>query len=536
MLLLPAAALDGSLAWGQDIAVTGEAAPATPETTDTGGGAATPDTEIRGLQIQPSLDIRETFTDNARAIASGGQLLTSNGTVVATTPQAKSADIVTQVTPSLSIVNRTSRTQGALTIAPTLQQYAINSDLDRFDTNLTGTNLYTLWREHLTLATSASISRQFVSSQGALTAGDRAVDANQTTLRTFAVKPTFTQNFGNFATGSVSAQLANTSSGVLADSTQTQLTASLSSGTDWARFAWVAMLQSTDVDQSGQAQTTQFVNGFLVPTSNANTTQRTANFSTKYALNRTFAILSSVGYETLNNPTLANNEAGPIGSVGIGITGTRSKLDVLYNWRYGDHFISTDGSFDITQRLQVKFSYNESVTTSQQQAINGVSGLSVTPQGGFVSGGQPFSPVTSPNGINSGVGNAAFRDKQGQLTVTGNYDRNTYTFGVRTDEQTTETTGFNSNAASIVATYGRALTQATTLNTAFTYTRTSQVANQVSSTNVTDDDYNTSVGFTYALGRDLNATATYSLLYRLSSAPGQNITENALTIGLRKNF
>ncbi len=58
----------------------------------------------------------------------------------------------------------------------------------------------------------------------------------------------------------------------------------------------------------------------------------------------------------------------------------------------------------------------------------------------------------------------------------------------------------------------------------------------VSSTNVTDDDYNTSVGFTYALGRDLNATATYSLLYRLSSAPGQNITENALTIGLRKNF
>jgi uncharacterized protein (PEP-CTERM system associated) len=413
-----------------------------------------------------------------------------------------------------------------------LQKYAVNGDLDRFDTAVTGTNLYTLWREHLTLGTSTSISRQVVTSQGALTAGDRSVASNQATLRTFTVTPTFTQNFRNFATGAVSAQLAETSSGVLASATQTQVTASLASGSDWARFAWTATLQASDVDQSGQAQASQVVNGVTIPTTAANSSQRTANFANKYALDRTFAILSSFGYETLNNPTLAHNESGPIGSLGIGITGTRSMLNLLYNYRYGGRFISTDGSYDITQKLQVKLSYNENVTTSQQQAIGNVSGLSVTPQGGFTSNGQPFSPTTSAAGINGGVGNAAFHDQKGQLTVASSFDRNTFTLGLQTETQTTETTAFKSTTLALISTFARELTPATIFNTAVSYTRT----NQLSPTSLIDDTYNTSVGLAYALGRDLTATATYSLLYRLSSTSGQNISENALTLGLRKSF
>jgi len=532
VLLLAAVALAANTAEAQDVAVTGEAASRSPATVETAGGAATPDTEVRGLEVHTSVALEEVITDNARAIASGGQITTVNGAAVATTPQAKSADLVTRVTPALSLVNRSSRTEGALTIAPTVQKYAVNGDLDRFDTAVTGTNLYTLWREHLTLATSGSISRQIVTSQGALTAGDRSVASNQATLRTFAVTPTFTQNFRNFATGVVSAQVAETSSGVLADSTQTQITTSLVSGSDWARFAWTAILQATDVDQSGQAQTSQVINGVTIPISTANSSQRTANFVTKYALDRTFAILSSLGYETLDNATLTHNLSGPIASLGIGITGTRSKLDLSYNYRYGERFISTDGSYDITQKLQVKLSYNENVTTAQQQAIGNVSGLSVTPQGGFTSNGQTFSPVSSQAGINGGAGNAAFHDQKGQLTVSGSFDRNNFTLGLQTETQTTETTDFKNTTTGFVSTFTRELTPATNLNTAFSYLRTNQLA-PISSI---FDTYEATVGLSYALGRDLTATATYALLYRQSSTPGQNMSENALTVGLRKSF
>src|SRR5476649_1576531 len=109
-LILPAASLAAGAAWGQDIAVTGEAAPRTSTTVETAGGAATPDTEVRGLEVHKSVALEEILTDNARAVASGGQLQTANGVVVATTPQPKSADLVTRVTPSLSVVNRSSRT------------------------------------------------------------------------------------------------------------------------------------------------------------------------------------------------------------------------------------------------------------------------------------------------------------------------------------------------------------------------------------------------------------------------------------------
>ncbi|MDB5407814.1 MAG: family system-associated outer membrane protein [Rhodospirillales bacterium] len=531
-LILPATLLAASIAWAQDVVVTGEATARAPATIEAAGGEATPDTEVRGLEVRTSAALEEIVTDNARSVASGGQIVTVNGIAVATTPQAKSADVITRVTPSLSIVNRSSRTEGALTIAPSLERYAVNHDLDRFDTAVTGTNLYTLWHEHLAVATSASISRQVVTSQGVLTADGRATSTNQATLRTFTVTPTFTQNFHNFATGTVAAQVAETSSGVLSDATQTQITAALASGSDWARFVWNASLQATDVDQSGRSQGSQIVNGVTIPTGTANSTQRTASLVGKYALDRTFAVLSSFGYETLDNPTLASNKSGPIASIGIGITGTRSRLNLAYNYRYGGRFISTDGSYDITKRVQVKLSYNETITTSQQQAIGNVGGLSVTPQGGFTSNGQPFTPVTSPSGINGGVGNAAFHDQRGQLTVTGAFDRNSVSFGAQTDTQTTETTGFKSTTIALVATFARELTTVTTFNAAFNYIRTDQLL----PISILDDSYDTSLGLAYLLGRGLTATATYSLLYRQSSAPGQNITENALTLGLRKSF
>jgi uncharacterized protein (PEP-CTERM system associated) len=531
-LILSANTLAANFARAQDIAVTGEATARAPATEEPTGGDATPDTEIRGLQVTKSLTVEGIVTDNARDTASGGQLTTTINGAVVSTPQSPSADFITRITPSISIVNRGPRAEGALTITPTVQRYALNGDLDRVDTAVTGTNLYTLWRDHLTIATSTSMSRQVVTSTGALTAGDRTTDQNQATLRTYTVTPTFTQNFRNFATGTVSTQVAETSTGVLAPATQTQLTGSLASGTDWARFVWIATLQATDANQSGQSEAGQIVGSTTVPTTTSNTSQRTANVATKFALDRTFAILSSFGYETINNPTLTQNDSGPIASLGVGITGTRSHLNLAYNYRYGGKFISTDGSYNLTQRLQFKISYNETVTTSQQQAITNVGGLSVTPQGGFTSNGQPFAPVTSPSGVNSGVGNAAYHDQKGQVTLTGAYDRSTFTFGVQSETQTTETTGFKNNTIALVTTFAREMTPSTTFNVALNYTRT----DQVQPTSILDDTYDTSVGLTYALGPDLTATATYSLLYRQSTGPGQNITENALTVGLRKSF
>src|SRR5947208_2313178 len=84
----------------------------------------------------------------------------------------------------------------------------------------------------VTLDGAASVSRQIINAQGALTTPGINTDTNQTTVSTYTISPTLRQRFGDFASGLLKYQFGSTSSGAIAPATQNSVLGSLTSGTD----------------------------------------------------------------------------------------------------------------------------------------------------------------------------------------------------------------------------------------------------------------------------------------------------------------
>jgi uncharacterized protein (PEP-CTERM system associated) len=532
----PAAAQSGS-STTQPSATPGAARPNAPAASGGAPSGASLDndpTVIRGLEIHAGIGLDEIFTDNARGVASGGQLTVLSNNAVITTPQAKTADLVSRVTPMLSIIDRTARLQAGMVFQPSYQKYALATDLDRFDNALTATGSAELWREHLTLDASASISREVINTQGAVTANQRAINNNQADLQSYILSPTYRQAFGNFALGKLQYQFGSTSTGAIAPATSNGIAAELKSGANFARLDWTARLEASRTSQGATPDPGGTVNNVATPTSTNATSRRTAQFDSVYAWNHTVALLSGFGYETIQNGSLTNNPKGPIGDVGIRLTGARLELTLKINSRYDSTFMSAEGKYELGPQLHLRFSYNESVTTTQEQTLGDLGQLRLTPNGTFqnTQTGQPFTPVNSPFGINSGFGNTAFRDRTGRLALDGTFGRNSYTMSALDESRTTETTNFNETSIALAAGLARELTPMMKYNLSLGYTTTEDR----SPIQRTDDTYNLSTGLSFLLNNGLTASATYGLVYRRSTAAGQDVRENSFILGIRKSI
>jgi uncharacterized protein (PEP-CTERM system associated) len=489
---------------------------------------------IRGFELHTGIGVDEIFTDNARGVASGGLVTVLPDNTVSISKQSKVADFATKVTPYLSMIDRTARLEAGLVYTPSFQKYALTSDLDRFDNALTATGSAILWREHLTLNASASLSRQIVDTHAAVTNTGAALNTNQADLQSFILTPTFKQAFRNAAIGELQYQYGQTSTGAIAPATTTGISASLKSGPDFNRFNWSTTLSSSKTNQGTSSDAGQIVNNIAVPTTTDSTSRQSGVVDTVYFLNRTFSLLSGFGYEEVKNGSLTQNIKGPIGNIGIGVIGARTELTLKLNHRYASTYVSANGKYELGPQLRVQFSYDENVTTTQEQTLSDLAALRLTPNGAFADSktGQPFVPLSSQFGINSGVGNTAYHDRIARAGLSGTFGRNTYTIGLADETRTTDSTNFNETSLAVTAALAREISSTVNYNLSLGYTNTedrSPVAQ-------TDDTYNLATGFSLMLNAGLTASATYSLLYRRSTQPGQDVRENSLIVALRKSL
>ena len=489
---------------------------------------------IRGFELHTGIGVDEIFTDNARGVASGGLVTVQPDNTITVTQQAKVADLVTKVTPYLSIVDRTARLEAGLVYTPSFQKYALASDLDRFDNTLTATGVANVWREHLTVDASASLSRQIVNPNAAVTNAGTSLGNNQTDLQSYILTPTFKQAFGNVAIAQLQSQIGQTSSGAIAPATTTGLSAALRSGPDFNRFTWSATLSTSRTDQGTLSNAGQVVDNVAVPTATDSTSRQSGIVDTVYFLNRTVSLLGSFGYEKLNNGSLTQDIKGPIGDVGIGLTGARTELTLKLNHRYGSTYVTTNGKYELGPQLRLQFSYDENVTTTQEQTLSDLAALRLTQNGAFADSrtGQAFIPLNSQFGINSGSGNSAFRDRTGRLGVSGTSGRNNYSIALTDERRTTETGDFNETIAGVTAGLAREVSPTVNFNLNLGYTNSEERSPIVQ----TDDTYTLATGFSFMLNSSLTASATYSLLYRRSTQPGQDVRENSVILAIRKSI
>jgi uncharacterized protein (PEP-CTERM system associated) len=391
-----------------------------------------------------------------------------------------------------------------------------------------------LWREHLTLNASASLSRQIVDTHGAVTNTGTALSSNQADLQSYILSPTFKQAFSNVAIAVLQYQFGQTSTGAIAPATTTGLSASLKSGPDFNRFNWSATLSNSKTAQDTSSNAGQIVNNVAVPTTTDSTTRQTGIVDTVYFLNRTFSLLSGFGYEEVKNGSLANNIKGPIGDIGIGVIGARTELTLKLNHRYNSTYVTASGKYEFGPQLRLQASYDENVTTTQEQTLSDLAALRLTQNGAFADSktGQPFTPLSSQFGINSGIGNTAYHDRMGRLGLSGTFGRNSYTIGLTDENRTTDSTNFDETSIAFSVGLAREISPTVNYNLNLGYTNTEDRAPVAQ----TDDTYNLATGFSFMLNTGLTASATYSLLYRRSTQPGQDVRENSFILALRKSF
>jgi uncharacterized protein (PEP-CTERM system associated) len=489
---------------------------------------------IHGLEIHTGIGLDEIFTDNARGVASGGLVTVQANNTTTLTPQSKVADVATRVTPFLSVIDRTAWLEAGLVYQPSYQKYALASDLDRFDNTLTATGSAKLWREHLTIDGSASLSRQIIDNHAAVTTAGTSINSNQADLQSYELTPTFRQGLGTFAVGQLQYRFGQTSSGAVAPATTNEFSAGLKGVPDFNRFGWNFTLDSARTDQGTTPNAGQIVNNVAVPTITSSTSRYSGILDTVYFLNRTVSLLAGFGYEEVRNSTLAQSPKGPIGDIGIGLIGARTELTVKLNHRYGGQYASASGKYEFGPQLRAQFSYDQNVTTTQEQTLSDLAALRLSQNGAFVdrNTGQGFTPITSPFGISSGVGNTAYRDRIGRLGLTGIFGRNTYTIGAVDETRTTETTGFNETTLALTAGLAHEVTPTVNFNLNLGYTNT----DDRSPVQQIDDTYNVTTGFSWILNSGLTASASYSLLYRRSTQPGQDVRENSVILSLRKSI
>jgi uncharacterized protein (PEP-CTERM system associated) len=489
---------------------------------------------IRGFELHTGIGVDEIFTDNARGVASGGLVTVLPDNTVTISKQAKVADLATKVTPLLSIVDRTARLEAGLVYTPSFQKYALSSDLDRFDNTLTATGAAQLWREHLTLNASASLSRQIVNPNGAVTNTGTSLANNQADLQSYILTPTFKQAFGNVAIAELQSQLGQTSSGAIAPATTTGLSAALKSGPDFNRFTWSATLSTSRTDQGSVSNGGQVVNNVAIPTATNSTSRQSGIVDTVYFLNRTVSLLGSFGYEEVNNGSLTQDIKGPIGDIGIGLIGARTELTLKLNHRYASTYVTASGKYEFGPQLRLQFSYDENVTTTQEQTLSDLAALRLTPNGAFADSrtGQPFAPLNSQFGIDSGSGNIAYHDRTGRVGLSGTSGRNNYSIALTDESRTTDTGSFNETITGLTAGLAREISPTMNFNLNLGYTN-SEDRSPVAQT---DDTYTLATGFSFMLNTSLTASATYSLLYRRSTQPGQDVRENSIILALRKSI
>jgi uncharacterized protein (PEP-CTERM system associated) len=505
---------------------------------DTGpapGPAPTDPNVIRGLQVTTGVTLDEILTDNARGIANGGALTANAAGIVGATAAQKQGDLITRVTPNLSVFDMSRRVQAGLSYSPSYEKFLNAGDLDRFDNALTATGKADLWENRLVLDGTASVSREIINAQGALATPGIANNNNQTTVSTYTVGPTFNQPFGDFAVGQVKYQFGSTSSGSIAPATQNAFSGNLTSGTDFNDLQWVTSLSDTETSQGATPNAGLVVNSITNPNTTAPLSQQTAEVDLNYALTRSVTLRSGFGYDKITDNTLGgNNINGPFGSFGVGVTGSRLTLNLNYNLRYNSQFVSMDGAWDVTDKLRLTLNYGESIQTQQSLLIQQAGNIGLTPTGGFIDPRTQlgFNPLTTPTGVNSGIGNAAFLDKHGEFTAAGNYDRNSWSLTALSDTESSSQSNFNQTSLSFTGTYGRELTPNARANVNLSYL----TLNQTAPLSTSSDLYSLSTGYSYDLGRGLSATTTYSFLYRRSSTPGQDERDNSLTLSLNKTF
>ena len=304
-------------------------------------------------RISPTLKVSEIWTDNINL----------------TEEEFAHSDLITQVSPGLTITNRTRRLVVDVRAQLNAFEYLNDSDkrsrrgleldelgegVSKVQRSYRGSLRGELARDLFFIDASAARGQQSISAFGPRITGDSYSNANRADIETWSISPYLVRRFGNVASGQLRFTRDAVGGASYVGFNQTSgntLQASLASGPAFRTVAWG--LNYTDQDLQGARY--------------GNSSTKNLSGNVRYILNRQWSLLGNAGYDRYEYEGLGGGQKGANWSLGFAWTPSpRTSVQATA----GRHFFGNTGSLLAVHRSRYtswNVSYSDAITTSRQQ-------------------------------------------------------------------------------------------------------------------------------------------------------------------------
>jgi len=482
--------------------------------------------------LTPSVEVGETFTDNANLAPRGSRIW----------------DLITTVSPGLNLAGQTARLKLGVTYNPQEVIYARSSPSNALQQRLLGTGTAELWREVLFFDASASISQAFLRSTGATGPSTLTTNNNLQTVYATNASPYLRQHLGAYADSETRYRFstASTSGAGIAPEQIQELRQTFLGGEFFGRLGWQVLGDYTRLDRAKDA-TDQF--------SGVSSKDQLVRVDFRYPLFQGLSAIGGTGYERISDPTLSSQPKGIIWNAGFQYQPNELVAATL---TYGERFDRSDIEFNATYNLdpQLRLSaiYTQTIQTSQSQIAGNTNQTLLDINGNPISVGTPGGPgggipggTASASSAISGISSGSFIAKTAEIDAVLTKERNTYSlrgYTTKVSGNTTVTTTGTPTSATAASTVtaeriiGAALSwdhklQPNLSSTASAgYYRTAFL----DGTGRHDKIYLVSLGLNYALSRTASATISLSRSDQRSNISSNDLISDVVMATIRKQF
>ncbi len=473
-------------------------------------------------RFTPELTLRETYSDNITLAPSGSE----------------QSGFVTEIAPGFTVTGKGRRSQFRATYQARSINYSNSAGGSNIQNNLNADARAELIDDLLFVDGTANIGNYSTSPFGPQALDSSYATGNRSEVRTYTISPYARKRYGSFAQG----ELRYTHQGVSSDTggfsnyNSDRINLNVNSGEEFRTLGWdVAGSRQQSRYSDLDSVTSDYVNGTL-----------------RYKLTEQFSLTGSGGYERYTYQTGGEAPSGASWSVGFDWKPSpRTSLAATAGRRfYGDAY-SLNGVHR-SRYTTWNLSYNEDITTSQEQLANSgsVSTSSFLNQAFLANIPDPVAraqavdafiratglPATLANG-SQGLSNRYFLQKRLQASVALTSGRSTavltaYNSLRRPQSNNASSSNLAGNQLYIDETrqrgvsglYSLRLSPITSMNLNAQYYRTTSLL-----TNVTDDNKLVTLGLSHQFATKLNGTVELRRYQGTFNQTGADFRENAIS-------
>ena len=485
------------------------------------------------VKVTPRLTVEQSYTDNVRGAPRGEE----------------EGDFFTTVAPGVNVRSTGGRFEGALDYALTAEEYFDTDGLGGFSNSLLGTSRAELWDDRLFFDAGASLQRVAANRRGAVSATGRDVGQNQSEVLNLRGGPTLRLDFAGAAISTTTYNIAKTiydpveetasadatNFGTrplnIGDATTHTFSQRLESGRDFTRLRWNldAVHDETERDDDDVGAAGR----------GGSFRQRSLTAGAEYAIDRTFSVLGSAGYEDVDDESITREDvSGPVYSIGARLSGARSSIRFEVGERFGGTSYSYDSQYRFSPFLTFNSFYSEAVSTQSRLGQSALDSVIVDENGNFIDPrtGLPFQPNDPAFDLTDE--DNAFKTKTFGNGLVGTRGRNTYALSAFRTERESLGVDRTEIVTGGTARIGRQLWPKLSGDLSATYTHTED--------DVSGDQDLVRLGASlqYLLGDDLSTALTYSFLDRSGDGAGGglgggsalDLRENVVSVRVLKTF